>query len=458
MLLEGRLEGRGDGEGHDDVPLAVWVEQRLLPLRGLPPETQRERVVAWWSGLDGREAFLLNKLLTGELRVGVSQTLVERALAEVAGVTPAVVAHRLAGAWEPSEDAFRALLAAEEPGGEGEGGGGPRPYPFCLASPLDREPAELGKLGDIAGWLLEWKWDGIRAQLVRRGGAVHLWSRGEELITERFPELARMAEARLPDGTVLDGEILAWRDGRPLPFAELQKRIGRKKLTERILAETPAVFLAYDLLEEGGRDLRELPLAERRARLEERVAGGRPLLQLSPALAAASWEEAAREREGARERGTEGLMLKRLASPYHAGRKRGDWWKWKIDPYQVDAVLVYAQAGHGRRASLMTDYTFAVWSDGELVPFAKAYSGLTDEEIVALDGWIRRHTTQKFGPVRSVEPAQVFEVAFEGISLSPRHRSGVAVRFPRIARWRTDKTPEEADTLERLRALLDAPA
>jgi DNA ligase-1 len=450
------LEGRGDGEaGEEDVPLSVWVQDRLLPLRGLPPEVQRERVTAWWAGLGRREAFLLNKLLTGELRVGVSQTLVERALAEVAGVTPALMAHRLAGAWEPGEDAFRALLLSEEHGENGENDrGGPRPYPFCLASPLDRAPAELGPISD---WLLEWKWDGIRAQLVRRGGAVHLWSRGEELITERFPELARMAEARLPDGTVLDGEILAWRDGRPLPFSELQKRIGRKKLTERILAEAPVVFLAYDLLEEEGRDLREMPLAERRARLEVRVEGGRPLLQLSQPLDAVSWEDAAHERDSARERGTEGLMLKRLTSPYHSGRRRGDWWKWKIDPYQVDAVLVYAQAGHGRRASLMTDYTFAVWSGGELVPFAKAYSGLTDEEILTLDGWIRRHTTQKFGPVRSVEPLQVFEVAFEGIARSPRHRSGIAVRFPRISRWRTDKPPEEADTLESLRALLEAP-
>ena len=431
------------------LPLSAWVTERILPLRGLPPEEQQARVVAWWAELGRWETFVLNKLLTGELRVGVSQTLVERALARLAGLPPAALAHRLMGEWEPDAAFFGSLLSPEEE----EAAGGSRPYPFCLASPLE-PPVE--ELGDRKEWLAEWKWDGIRAQLVRRGGEIYLWSRGEELITERFPELARAAAGLLPDGTVLDGEILAFRDGAPLPFAVLQRRIGRKKLTDRILAEAPAVLVAYDLLEEGGTDLRERPLAERRARLAARVEGGRPFFLLSPAVEGATWEELARARdEAAREQGAEGLMLKRLASPYRAGRRRGDWWKWKLDPFHVDAVLIYAQAGHGRRANLFTDYTFAVWDSGELVPFAKAYSGLSDEEIRTLDAWIRRHTVQRFGPVRSVEPAQVFEVAFEGIAASPRHRSGVAVRFPRISRWRTDKKPEEADTLASLRALIE---
>jgi DNA ligase-1 len=394
---------------------------------------------------------VLNKLLTGELRVGVSQTLVERALAEVAGLPPPALAHRLMGAWEPTAAFYENLLAAEGAQAEDDS----RPYPFYLASPL--ESAGLADLGERGDWQIEWKWDGIRAQLLKRGGAVYLWSRGEELITERFPELARAAQSLLPDGTVLDGEILAWRDGRPLPFAVLQRRIGRKKLTEKVLAEAPVVFVAYDLLEDEGRDVREAPLAERRAALERRLEGGRPFFLPSPVIEtieAPAWDEVARIRDEARERGVEGLMLKRLSSPYRTGRRKGDWWKWKIDPFQVDAVLVYAQAGHGRRANLLTDYTFAVWSDGELVPFAKAYSGLSDPEIAALDGWIRRHTLQKFGPVRAVEPVQVFEVAFEGIARSPRHRSGVAVRFPRISRWRSDKTADQADTLESVQALL----
>jgi DNA ligase 1 len=445
------LDGIGGGaEAGPDLPLSAWVTERFLPLRDLPPEEQRARVTGWWAGLGRWETFVLNKMLTGALRVGVSQTLVERALARTAGVDPAVMAHRLMGAWAPTAAAYQNLLAPESGAGED----GSRPYPFFLASPLEDPPETLGAAAD---WIVEWKWDGIRAQLLRRQGEVWIWSRGEELITERFPELAKAAQALLPDGTALDGEILAWRDGRPLPFAVLQRRIGRKKLTDKVLAEAPAVFLAYDLLEEGGRDLRERPLAERREALERIVERARPVLLPSPRIAAAGWEEVARAREEARGRGVEGLMLKRLASPYRAGRRRGDWWKWKIEPHTLDAVLLYAQPGHGRRANLLTDYTFGVWSEGELVPVAKAYSGLSDPEILELDGWIRRHTLQKFGPVRAVEPVQVFELAFEGIALSPRHRSGIAVRFPRIARWRKDKKPEEAETLEGVKGLLARP-
>ena len=434
------LDGRGPAEPAPEIPLSRWMEERLLPLRGRPPEEQRREVTGWWRGLPRWETFVLNKLLTGELRVGVSQTLVERALAQVAGVPQPVVAHRLMGTWEPTAPFFGpaarpARRTRRTP---------PAPTPSIWPRRW-RQPVE--SLGEPAEWLAEWKWDGIRAQLIRRGGAVHLWSRGEELITERFPELTRGALPLLPDGTVLDGEMLAWRDGRPLPFAVLQRRIGRKKLTEKVLAEAPAVFMAYDLLEIGG------PRRRASARwpsggqgLERLLERGRPFLLVSPRGRGGHLGGLARAREEARERGVEGLMLKRLASPYRTGRKRGDWWKWKIEPFTVDAVLVYAQAGHGRRANLLTDYTFAVWSGGELVPVAKAYSGLSDEEILTLDGWLRRHTVQKFGPVRSVEPMQVFELAFEGIALSPRHKSGIAVRFPRIARWRTDKTPEQADT------------
>ena len=441
------LDGRGPGEPAPEIPLSLWMSERLLPLRGLPPEEQRREVTGWWRGLPRWETFVLNKLLTGELRVGVSQTLVERALAQIAGVAQPVLAHRLMGSWEPTA-AFYAGLFSPDAGEEEDTS---RPYPFYLASPLE-QPVE--SLGDREEWLAEWKWDGIRSQLIRRGGTVHLWSRGEELITGRFPELTRGALPLLPEGTVLDGEILAWRDGRPLPFSVLQRRIGRKRMTDKVLAEAPAAFMGYDLLELDGEDVRERPLAERRQELERLLERGRPFFLTSPRVEGAAWEDLERARGEARERGVEGVMLKRLASPYRTGRKRGDWWKWKIDPFTVDAVLIYAQAGHGRRANLLTDYTFAVWSGGELVPIAKAYSGLSDEEILTLDGWLRRHTVQKFGPVRAVEPVQVFELAFEGIALSPRHKSGIAVRFPRIARWRTDKRPDQADTLEGIRELL----
>jgi DNA ligase-1 len=330
-----------------------------------------------------------------------------------------------------------------------------RPYPFYLAYALEES---IESLGDPAEWQAEWKWDGIRAQLVRRAGRTFLWSRGEELVTDRFPEISRAAEW-LPDGTVLDGEIMPWMGGRPLPFAQLQRRIGRKSLGPRILADVPVVLVVYDLLEIGGKDIREQSLSSRRAQIIEvlqdlRLSG---TLLLSPAVGATSWSEMRDAWSGAREMHAEGLMLKRLDAPYGVGRRRGGWWKWKVQPYAVDAVMIYAQAGHGRRASLNTDYTFAVWDGAALVPFAKAYSGLTDAEIRDLDAWIRRNTVEKFGPVRSVKPEQVFELAFEGIQPSSRHKSGVAVRFPRIVRWRTDKKAEDADTLATLHSLMHGP-
>jgi DNA ligase-1 len=352
------------------------------------------------------------------------------------------------GDWTPSAGFFQRLTAQESVDDDRS-----RPYPFCLAYQLDQNVAQLGNRDD---WLAEWKWDGIRAQLIRRGNAVFLWSRGEELVTDRFPEL-REAGLLLPEGAVLDGEIVAFRDGVPLPFATLQHRIGRQRLTAKILREAPVVFLSYDQLEADGVDLRARPLSQRRTRLAYLIAERSPHLLLSPALDAPTWDALAQRRRESRARHVEGLMLKRLSSPYHTGRRRGDWWKWKIDPYAVDAVLIYAQAGHGRRATLFTDYTFAVWQGGELVPIAKAYSGLSDGEIDTLDRWIRQHTIERFGPVRAVEPVHVFELAFEGIAPSTRHRAGIALRFPRIARWRTDKAAREADTLERVKELLQPP-
>jgi DNA ligase 1 len=434
----------------EELSLAQWVEQRILPLRQLEPATQQARAVEWWRSLDRLQRFILLKLLTGELRVGVSQTLVVRALAQAGELPPTTIAARLMGDWTPTAQWLTSLLSRE-----GSSDDRSRPYPFCLASPLEDPPETLG---DPAEWLVEWKWDGIRAQIVRRSGDVHIWSRGEELITHRFPEIAAAA-TRLPEGTVLDGEVLAFRGDRPLPFAALQQRIGRQRQVAQLVRAVPVVFMAYDVLEDRGVDVRNIPLTDRRRRLEE-MPGGRDqandgsVLRMSPTVNAASWSELAAIRADSRARGVEGLMLKRRTSSYGAGRKRGDWWKWKIDPFAIDAVLIYAQPGSGRRASLLTDYTFGVWDGDELVPIAKAYSGLSNGEIDELDRWIRRHTRERFGPVRHVEPVHVFELGFEGIAASSRHRSGIAVRFPRMLRWRRDKSAREADTLETVRKLL----
>lgn len=442
-----------------EAALAEWMLS-LDGLRGIGDLQQRTQVVDAWRRLPAAQAFIFTKLLTGALRVGVSKTLVERALAKYAGVTQALMAQRLAGDWRPSAAAFVALVAPEAapvagsgPGsgwGSGEGFPLAQPLPFFLASPIEGDPTALGAIDE---WLLEWKWDGIRAQLLRRDGDVAIWSRGEELVTERFPELVE-AGWRLPAGTIVDGEILAWRDERPLPFAILQTRIGRRAIGRKSLVEAPVSFMTFDLLAVEGEDRRERPLRERRGRLEVLLTDVHPRLRISPRLCPASWADAALLRSESRARGVEGLLLKRLDSPYRTGRRRGDWWKWKIGPLTIDAVMVYAQPGRGRRANLHTDYTFALWHDGELTPFAKAYSGLDDEEIKILDSWIRANTTERFGPVRAVAPKQVFELGFEGVQRSTRHRSGFAVRFPRILRWRRDKQAEEADRLASLEEMV----
>ncbi len=464
----------------ESVSLADWVEQRIMPLRSMDLDRQRRTVLGWVQTLTRWERFTLLKMLTGELRLGVSQTLVVRALAEASAIEPATMAARLMGEWTPSALWFSGLVDSGTTDTDLS-----RPYPFCLAAPIDGSPGpeQIGDLlGDRADWQVEWKWDGIRAQLVKRAGQAHLWSRGEELITRQFPEVVDATTA-LPDGVVLDGEVLAFRDGRPLPFSALQQRLGRERQLSRAAREVPVVFMAYDVLEHQGEDIRERPLHQRRAILRSIIeavqsiapptptsSDATPLLpfsapattagqspwQLSPLVDADSWPALVDLRKDARQRGVEGLMLKRLSSAYLVGRKRGDWWKWKIDPHTIDAVLIYAQPGSGKRASLLSDYTFGLWDNGQLVPVAKAYSGLTNDEIGEVDRWIRRHTIERFGPVRHVEPVQVFELGFEAIAASSRHRSGVAVRFPRMLRWRKDKTAAEADTLDSLKALINA--
>jgi DNA ligase-1 len=492
--------------GRSTLGLAAWVETRLLPLRGALPEQQAEAVAAAWDELDTRGRFLLVKLIGGGFRVGVSRLLVQRALAESAGLDPKLLAQRMMGytdkAARPDAAAFLRLLepaASLGPEGSASSDRPPgQPFPFFLAHPLSWPLEEFpARLGPVSDWLVEWKFDGIRAQVLRQDGQVWIWSRGEELMTERFPEV--VAEARhWPEGTVLDGELLVWQDGRPASFQRLQQRIGRKLLSRRLLAEQPVAFIAYDMLADAGRDLREQPQQQRRAALEalaarlappgdllDTVPAAAPALRLSPCVEAPDWPALARLREESRQRGVEGFMLKHRWAAYGQGRRKqdglaaGTWWKWKIDPLRVDAVLVYAQAGHGRRASVYTDYTFAVWSRPprdaaeaaavveaiaarrppepgalQLVAFAKAYSGLSDAEFAAVDKLVRASTLEKFGPVRSLRPSLVFELGVEGINRSPRHKSGIAVRFPRMLRIRDDKPLHEADHLPGLEQLL----
>lgn len=460
-----------ESEHSSDAGLAYWVEEQLLPLRGLAPNDLAERLPPLWAQLDRNSLLVCMKLITGSFRVGVSKLLVTRALAQLADLDAKQVAQRLVGYTDlrhsPTPEGYLALIAP--PSAEEHAQRGGQPYPFFLAhalqQPVEQFDALLGPVGD---WQAEWKWDGIRAQLVKRDGQLWIWSRGEELVTERFPELHAVA-ACLADGTVLDGEIVVWKpDTRTdaiavQPFALLQQRIGRKTLGKKLLADAPVALLAYDLLEWQGEDWRNRPQYQRRQQLEQVVGNcAASVLQLSPVLTASDWNDLARQREASRSLGVEGLMLKARESLYGVGRTKdmGVWWKWKIDPFTVDAVLIYAQRGHGRRASLYSDYTFAVWDapagspERSLVPFAKAYSGLSDAEMRSVDALIRKTTIETFGPVRSVTPSMVFELAFEGIALSKRHKSGIAVRFPRMLRWRQDKPVEEADDLATLQGLL----
>ncbi len=426
--------------------LSEWMDL-LQSLAGVEEADKEQAILAAWRSLSTQERFVFNKLITGGFRIGVSQKLMVKALARHTGQPENVVSHRLMGNWKPQTIQFHDLLFGQDAGDDLS-----RPYPFFLAYPLENTPDTLGNPAD---WQAEWKWDGIRSQLIFRENTLFLWSRGEELITPKFPELETLA-ASLPARTVIDGELLPFKNGSPLSFQVLQTRIGRKNVTKKILADCPVVIMAYDLLEWQGKDLRELPLQERRAILAELVltVGQSDLLRLSPEVTFNDWDQLADLRSQARDHLAEGLMLKRRSSAYQVGRKKGDWWKWKVDPLSVDAVMIYAQRGHGRRANLFSDYTFAVWDEDQLVPFAKAYSGLTDAEMQQVDAWIKRNTVDKFGPVRRVIPELVFEIGFEGIAYSPRHKSGIAVRFPRMLRWRTDKKAKDADHIQALRELL----
>jgi len=440
--------GNAKGNHASDVPLHQVILQ-LKELNQLTIEEKKETITAFWRGRTKEENFVFNKLITGNFRMGLSKQLVIKALALYLEKDEKEIAHRLMGKWDPEAESMDSLFSDASAEAKDF-----LPYPFFLAYPLEDEPSEF--LGSIDDWFLEKKYDGIRGQIIVRNQQVFVWSRGEELLTDKFPEFNKLA-AILESGTVIDGEIIPWQSGSPLPFSVMQTRIGRKNLSAKTLAAAPLVMICYDLLEYKGQDIRHLSLAARRGRLAEvlRVEEVKDLLLLSPLVDLKNWDEVADFRASARESFCEGLMIKRKNSVYETGRRRGNWWKWKTDPMTIDGVLIYAQSGSGRRANLLTDYTFAVWDGGELVPFAKAYSGLTDKEILKVDRWIRRNTLEKFGPVRSVKPELVFEIAFEGINRSPRHKSGVALRFPRIARQRNDKPVEEANTKDDLLAMLN---
>jgi len=431
--------------------LSYYLEHFISILKE-PDEVKKTFILDCWQQMDRNETFVFNKLITGGFRIGVSQTIMVNALAKTKDVAPSVIAHRISGNWDPAATSIDELLNESSNNFNYS-----KPYPFYLSYALEDEPAALGNIDE---WTAEWKWDGIRGQIIKRNNELFVWSRGEELVTEKFPEYNAFSPA-LPNGLVLDGEIICLDtsagDGiiKPLPFSVLQTRIGRKTISKKQLTEAPVAFIAYDLLEYEGNDFRDEPFSKRRTLLQQVIAGiHHPFLLLSPTLQVNNWEELHTQRATSREKGSEGLMLKRNNSAYLSGRKKGDWWKWKIDALTIDAVMIYAQKGHGRRSNLYTDYTFAVKDGDKLVSFAKAYSGLTDKEFAQVDAFVKKNSIEKFGPVRTVKPELVFEIAFEGIAASNRHKSGVALRFPRISRWRTDKKPDEINTLDDLKEML----
>jgi DNA ligase 1 len=432
-------------------PLFYYLE-KLIAIEKENEVVKKQFIVDSWKEMNQPERFVFNKFFTGGFRIGVSQKIIVNALAKSVTLTPSVIAHRISGNWDPVTISFEELLSGDAASADIS-----KPYPFFLAYALEDDPSSLG---EPAEWQAEWKWDGIRGQIIKRSGELFVWSRGEELMTEKFPEYHSLQEL-LPDGIALDGEILPYRinengDPFPLPFALLQTRIGRKNVTKKQLKEAPVGFFTYDLLEYNGQDIREETMEMRRKKLEEIFSSIKhPGLFLSPIVPFQTWEELREIRSGSRDLNAEGIMLKRRSSPYQVGRKRGDWWKWKIDALTIDAVMIYAQKGAGRRSNLYTAYTFAVRDGEQLVPFTRAYSGLTDKEIAQVDHFVKRNSLEKFGPVRTVKPELVFEIAFEGIAASNRHKSGVALRFPRISRWRHDKKPDEINTLDDLKKMLE---
>ena len=431
-----------------DKPLYQWISE-LAILQGKTDEEKKDYILTSWNSLATQERFIFNKLISGNFRIGVSNKMLVNAIAKQSKQEANKIMHSIMGKWQPSEITYADLTAGAHVNTDNSW-----PYPFCLAYAIDTEPENLG---DTSAWQAEWKWDGIRGQIVKRNGELFIWSRGEELVTDQFPELHFLKE-ELPDGTVLDGEILSVKDGNVLSFNTLQQRLNRKTIHKIQLDNAPIGFYTYDILEYEGNDIRTTVLSKRRQLLEKVInnLNTKSVVVLSPVIEFKEWQELAELRETARDINSEGIMLKHMNSIFHAGRKRGDWWKWKINPYTVDTVMIYAQKGSGRRANFYTDYTFAVRDGEKLITIAKAYSGLTDKEIKEVNSFVNKNAIEKFGPVRTVKPELVFEIAFEGIAESKRHKAGLALRFPRIARWRKDKKIDEVNTLDDLKALIPA--
>jgi DNA ligase-1 len=428
--------------------LHEWIND-LAALYSKSEEEKKAFILNAWNSLEAQERFIFNKLISGNFRIGVSNKMLVNALAKQSDTEANKIMHSIMGKWEPREITYQDLV-----GGAHVNTDSSWPYPFCLAYALEMEPSSLGQPEE---WQAEWKWDGIRGQIVKRNGELFIWSRGEELVTAQFPELHFLVD-ELKDGTVLDGEILSVKDGNVQAFSVLQQRLNRKTINKVQLNDAPIGFYTYDILEYQGEDLRDQTMAYRRDLLEKVINSidNTEVIFLSPVISFESWEQLAEIRQGARDINSEGIMLKKSQSLYHAGRKRGDWWKWKINPYTVDTVMIYAQKGSGRRANFFTDYTFAVRDGDKLITIAKAYSGLTDKEIKEVNSFVVKNAVEKFGPVRTVKPELVFEIAFEGIAESKRHKAGLALRFPRIARWRKDKKADEINTLDDLRQLLSS--
>lgn len=430
-----------------EKPLHIWMEE-LIQLKPKTDEEKKEYVIKAWHGLNAQERLIFNKLIGGSFRIGVSKKTLINALAKLTGIEANRLMHSIIGNWDINSISFEELIAGDHINYDNS-----KPYPFCLAYALEKEPQELGNLDE---WQIEYKWDGIRGQIIKRNNEVYIWSRGEELVTKQFPELVELIQ-KLQGDFVLDGEILAKKDNAVLLFNDLQKRLNRKNVTKKLMEEVPVGFYVYDLLEIDGKDIRQSSMQERRRLLEELFQNNKidsEYLQLSELISTENWSYLHEIRNEARKFNSEGLMLKRKDSAYHVGRKKGDWWKWKVDPLTIDTVMIYAQRGSGRRSSKYTDYTFAVKKDDALVTVAKAYSGLTDKEITEISRWVNKNALEKFGPVRTVKPELVFEIAFEGIAFSKRHKSGVALRFPRIKRWRKDKVAAEIDTIESVKSLI----
>ena len=438
-----------DRTHHIEKSLSTWMSE-LIALRPKLDDEKKIYVLNAWSGLQMQERLIFNKLIGGSFRIGVSKKTLVNALSKYSGIDANQLMHSIIGNWDINTISFEELIQGEHINYDNS-----KPYPFCLAYSLEKELAELGEPND---WQIEYKWDGIRGQIVKRNGEIFIWSRGEELVTSQFPELVSAMETFKGD-FVIDGEILALKDNAVLLFNDLQKRLNRKNVSKKMLEEIPVGFYVYDLVEWNGEDIRTKPLKYRREILENLLAFETlpNHIVISEIISFENWSELDAIRNQARDFNSEGLMLKQKNSPYHTGRKKGDWWKWKVDPLTIDAVMIYAQKGSGRRSSKYTDYTFAVKKDDGLVTVAKAYSGLTDVEITEISKFVNKNAIEKFGPVRTVKPELVFEIAFEGIAFSNRHKSGVALRFPRILRWRRDKTVDEIDTIEQVKLLITNP-